>query len=126
MKTLLLSIACALFAALALQPRAAAQDFPGDNSIDTLHAAITKSAYVYVKGMYNLAIKFKGNGTGEQTDWKFKWHSKDAQTIELIKLDMYGKPTDQKATLVFSADYSTFTCTDVDGITKVTGHLAAQ
>jgi len=116
---------CALFTVSIVQPSAPAQDLGGGNSIDTLHASITKGPYAYIKGEYTLAIHFKGDGNGECTDWKFKWHSKDAQTIEMEQLNPKGKPTGKKTTLTFSADYTTFTGTDFDEITKVTGHVIA-
>lgn len=121
----MLCLLCVLFTAALLQPSATAQDFGASNSIDTLHASITKSPYTYIKGTYTLSIKFKGNGTGEGTDWKFKWHSKDAQSIELVMLKPNGQPSDKKTILTFSADYTSFTGTDFDELTKVSGHVAA-
>jgi len=63
--------------------------------------------------------------TGECTDWTFKWHSKDAQTIEMTTLDEKQRRTDKKTTLIFSTDYKSFTGTDFDGITKLSGNLVA-
>lgn len=120
----MLCLLCVLFAAAAFQPSSTAQGFGAGNSIDTLHANITKAPYTYIKGTYNLTIKFKGNGTGEGTDWKFKWHSKDAQTIEMVMLKPNGQPSDKKTILTFSADYSSFTGTDFDEVSKVSGHIA--
>lgn len=115
----MLCLLCVLFAAVAIQPSA-----PAQNSIDDLHNTITKSPYAYIKGNFTLTINFKSDGTGESTDWKFKWHSKDAQTIEMEQLNLKGKPSGKKTTLTFSADYKTFTGTDFDQLTKVTGHVA--
>ena len=121
----MLCLFCVLLIAAAVQPSAPAQDLGGGNSIDTLHASITKKPYAYLKGTFTLTISFKGNGTGECTDWKFKWHSKDAQTIEMEMLDPKGHPNGKKTTLTFSADYTTFTGTDLYQIDKLTGHVAA-
>ena len=101
-------------------------DGGGQNSIDTLHAAITKSPYTYIRGFYTLSIKFHGNGTGEQQDWKFKWHSKDAQTIEIEQLAADGKPNGKKCVFIFSNDYTSYTGTDPDGITKISGKQVTQ
>jgi hypothetical protein len=113
---------CVLFIVVAIQPTAPAQDL-GSNTIDSLHNSITKGPYAYIKGNFTLTINFKPDGTGDCTDWKFKWHSKDAQTIEMEQLNAKNKLTGKKTTLTFSADYKTFTGTDFDEITKVTGHL---
>jgi hypothetical protein len=100
----MLCLLCVLFTVAAFQPSTPAQSLGGglggDNSIDSLHNTITKTPFTYIKGIYTLSIKFKGNGTGECTDWTFKWHAKDAQTIELTMLDEKQRPTDKKTTLL--------------------------
>lgn len=127
MKKLLLLCCVLFFAALSTIPRAHAQNpFFSDpkNSIDTLHASITKSSYLFLKGFYKLGIKFNSNGTGEQTNWKFKWHAKDAQTIEMTQLGPDGQPNGKKTIYTFTGDYSSFSGIDFDGVTKVTGQLS--
>lgn len=140
MKTLLVLTICALSAtalltslparaqAPAASPATGGNPFLDDkkNTIDDLHAAITKQPYTFLAGNYTMHLTFHSNGTGEEEDWKFKWHAKDAQTIELSLLGPNGQPTGKKTTLTFTSDYSTYTGFHFDGILKVSGHMVQK
>jgi hypothetical protein len=130
MKHPLVLLACMLLAAFAALHSPAQTAAGGGNpfldqktnTIDDLHGAITKSPYTFLSGVYKLSIKFNSNGTGEQKNWNFKWHAKDAQTIEVTQLYPSGEPNGKKTIYTFSNDYSSFTGTDFDGITKISGN----
>ncbi len=132
-KILLVAVSCALSATIvntlpAQTPKPAGNPFLDEktNTIDDLHAAITKQPYTFHAGNYVMHLTFHANGTGEEEDWKFKWHAKDAQTIELTLLDAKGAPTPKKTTLTFSPDYTTYSGFHFDGIMKVTGEQVVK
>lgn len=96
------------------------------NTTENLHAAITKQPYTFLAGSYTMHLTFHSNGTGEEEDWKFKWHAKDAQTVELSQLGTNGQPNGKKTTLTFTSDYSSYTGFHFDGIMKVSGHVVEK
>lgn len=88
-----------------------------NNTTDTLRNSITKYRYTFEVGGWHMHIFFKGDGTGAEEDWSFKWHAKDGKTVELTS----KKFPDQKAVLTFSDDYVTYTGFHFDGTTPVAG-----
>ena len=91
------------------------------NTTDDLRKAILKAKYTWDHGNSSGKefIKFAGNGTGAHSYFNFIWKIKSPQEIELSYAD---RNTPIKVVLKFSSDYSTYTGTDFDGTSPVTGH----
>jgi hypothetical protein len=123
MKTVFAFLSCVLFASTMLAqdaPKTAnSNPFLDDKktTIDTLHNAITKLPYTFLAGGWTMHIRFDKNGTGAEEDWKFKWHARDGNTVELTS----PKFPNQKAVLTFSDDYTTYTGFHFGGLKPVSG-----
>jgi hypothetical protein len=128
MKRLLLLLLCLVVVSFAGTLRAQAPSAGGNpflneskNNMEDLHNAIIKQPYTFLAGGFTMHLTFHSDGTGEEEDWKFKWHAKDAQTIELEELGKNKKPDGRKTTLTFSPDYTSYTGHHFDGVTVVSG-----
>jgi hypothetical protein len=89
------------------------------NTNDDLRRSITKNSYTWESGDTKKDISFDASGTGQQSDFRFKWRVVNPQQIEIVGVDaVSGKA---KAVLNFNSDYSAFTGTDFDGVRAIKG-----